>query len=61
MPAPLETAAAAIARLEAGGVSPRELFTSYRERIERADGDLGAFLWVAPAEGGFGVPSPGGG
>ena len=42
------SAASAIARLEAGEADAGELFDGYRERIERHDGELRSFLWVAP-------------
>ena len=41
------SAAEAIARIDAGDLGAAELFSAYRERIERHDGDLGAFLWKA--------------
>ncbi len=45
------SAAEAIARIRAGDLDAAALFASYRERIERHDGELGAFLWTAD-EGG---------
>jgi aspartyl-tRNA(Asn)/glutamyl-tRNA(Gln) amidotransferase subunit A len=43
------SASEAISRLREGEVSARELFDFYGERIDRHDGDLGAFLWTADA------------
>jgi aspartyl-tRNA(Asn)/glutamyl-tRNA(Gln) amidotransferase subunit A len=46
---PIELSAArAIAAVRAGDVSARELWDAYRERIERHDAAVGAFLWTAP-------------
>jgi aspartyl-tRNA(Asn)/glutamyl-tRNA(Gln) amidotransferase subunit A len=45
------SAAEAIARIRAGELDAAALFSFYRERIERHDGDLGAFLWTADAGG----------
>jgi aspartyl-tRNA(Asn)/glutamyl-tRNA(Gln) amidotransferase subunit A len=41
------SAAEAIERIRARELSAGELFGAYRERIERHDGDVGAFLWTA--------------
>ena len=41
------SAAEAIERIRAGDLDAADLFAAYRERIERHDGDLGAFLWTA--------------
>ncbi len=41
------SAAAAIERIAGGDLGADELFSTYRERIERHDGDFGAFLWTA--------------
>jgi aspartyl-tRNA(Asn)/glutamyl-tRNA(Gln) amidotransferase subunit A len=43
------TAAESIERLRAGEVSAPELFDAYRERVDRLDPELGAYLWVAPS------------
>jgi aspartyl-tRNA(Asn)/glutamyl-tRNA(Gln) amidotransferase subunit A len=43
------TAAQAVERLRSRDLSWRELFDAYRERIERIDPELGAFLWSASA------------
>jgi aspartyl-tRNA(Asn)/glutamyl-tRNA(Gln) amidotransferase subunit A len=50
------SAAEAIAGLEAGKLSAAELFDAYRERIDRLDRELGAFLLTADAP-----PEPNGG
>jgi aspartyl-tRNA(Asn)/glutamyl-tRNA(Gln) amidotransferase subunit A len=42
------TAVQAIEQLRSRELSWRELFDAYRERIERIDPELGAYLWVAP-------------
>jgi aspartyl-tRNA(Asn)/glutamyl-tRNA(Gln) amidotransferase subunit A len=41
------SASEAIARIRAGDLEAGELFSTYRERIKRHDGDVGAFLWTA--------------
>ena len=41
------SASEAIARIRAGDLDAGELFSTYRERIKRHDGDVGAFLWTA--------------
>ena len=41
------SAAEAIERIAAGDLDAGALFSAYRERIERHDGELGAFLWRA--------------
>jgi len=43
------TAAQAVERLRSRDLGWRELFDAYRERIERIDPKLGAFLWSASA------------
>jgi aspartyl-tRNA(Asn)/glutamyl-tRNA(Gln) amidotransferase subunit A len=45
------SAAEAIARIRAGELDAAGLFSFYRERIERHNGDLGAFLWTTDEEG----------
>jgi aspartyl-tRNA(Asn)/glutamyl-tRNA(Gln) amidotransferase subunit A len=45
------TGAEAADRVRAGELSGTELFEAYRERIERLDGELGAFLWSAGEAG----------
>jgi aspartyl-tRNA(Asn)/glutamyl-tRNA(Gln) amidotransferase subunit A len=47
------SAAEAIARIRAGELDAAALFSLYRDRIERHDADLGAFLWTSD-EGGAG-------
>jgi aspartyl-tRNA(Asn)/glutamyl-tRNA(Gln) amidotransferase subunit A len=45
------TAARTIDRLRRGELGAREVFEAYRDRIERLDERIGAFLWVAPEAG----------
>lgn len=42
------SAAAQLSALRAGEVSSRELTEHYLERIEKLDGELGAFVTVTP-------------
>ena len=53
------SATEAIERVGAGDLGAEELFSTYRERIERHDGELGAFLWRAEEDGSAAGPLAG--
>ena len=46
------SAAESIARIRAGELSAGDLFSAYRQRIERHNDELGAFLWTAAEDAG---------